>query len=98
MCGIVGFCILKKNDFHETLKTIRTYASHSSWRIREAVVIRIKEIVDNCLNEIIDNLEKWLEGNELEKRAIVAALCESKLLKNKSEISRVSEILTNSIF
>ena len=94
MCGIVGFCILKKNDLHETLKTIRTYASHSSWRIREAVAIGIQEIADNCLNEIIDNLEKWLEGNELEKRAIVAALCEPKLLKNKSEISRILEILT----
>jgi len=93
MCGIVGYCILNKDNIPKTLTTIRKYASHSSWRIRESVAIGIQEIAENNLNEIIDNLKKWMDGNELEKRAIVAALCEPKLLKEKTIIIDLLEIL-----
>jgi len=93
MCGIVGYCILNKDNIPKTLTTIRKYASHSSWRIRESVAIGIQEIAENNLNEIIDNLKKWMDGNELEKRAIVAALCEPKLLKEKTIIIELLEIL-----
>lgn len=93
MCGIVGYCILNKDNIPKTLTTIRQYASHSSWRIRESVAIGIQEIAENNLNEIIDNLKKWMDGNELEKRAIVAALCEPKLLKEKKIIVELLELL-----
>jgi hypothetical protein len=93
MCGIVGYCILNKDNIPKTLTTIRKYASHSSWRIRESVAIGIQEIAENNLNEIIDNLKKWMDGNELEKRAIVAALCEPKLLKEKTIIVELLELL-----
>jgi len=93
MCGIVGYCILNKDNIPKTLTTIRKYASHSSWRIRESVAIGIQEIAENNLNEIIYNLKKWMDGNELEKRAIVAALCEPKLLKEKTIIIELLEIL-----
>lgn len=43
--------------------------------------------------EIISILEKWSEGNELEIRAVVAALCEPKLLKNKEDVRRILQIL-----
>lgn len=93
MCGIVGYCIRNKNNIQKTLTTIRKYASHSSWRIREAVAIGIQEITENNTSEIINNLEKWTDGNDLEKRAVVAALCEPKLLKEKSFIIELFEIL-----
>jgi len=93
MCGIVGYCILNKDNIPKTLMTIRKYASHSSWRIRESVAIGIQEIAENNLNEIIDNLKKWMDGNDLEKRAIVAALCEPRLLKEKTIIVELLEIL-----
>jgi len=93
MCGIVGYCILNKDNIPKTLTTIRKYASHSSWRIRESVAIGIQEIAENNMCEIINNLKKWMDGNELEKRAIVAALCEPKLLKEKTIIIELLEIL-----
>jgi hypothetical protein len=93
MCGIVGYCILNKDNIPKTLTTIRKYASHSSWRIRESVATGIQEIAENNLNEIIDNLKKWMDGNELEKRAIVAALCEPKLLKEKTIIVELLKLL-----
>ncbi len=94
VCGIVGYCILKRNNLEVAIKKIRGYASHKSWRIREAVAIGIQEIADKNMDNIIDNLEKWLDGNDLEKRAVAAALCEPKLLKEKSVIVRVLKILT----
>ncbi len=94
MCGIVGYCILNQNNIEKVLVKIRGYASHQSWRIREAVAIGIQEIAENNMAKIIDNLEKWLDGNDLEKRAIVAALCEPKLLKVKSINCRILNILT----
>ncbi|MDH7552619.1 MAG: hypothetical protein QHH74_03060 [Spirochaetota bacterium] len=93
MCGIVGYCILNKNDIKKTLATIRKYASHSSWRIREAVAIGIQEITEHNTSEIINNLENWTDGNDLEKRAVVAALCEPKILKENSFVIKLFEIL-----
>lgn len=93
MCGIVGYCIRNKNNIQKMLTTIRKYASHSSWRIRESVAIGIQEISETNMNEIVNCLKKWVDGNDLEKRAVVAALCEPKLLKGKSFIIELFEIL-----
>jgi len=93
MCGIAGYCVLNKTAIKKALKTIRPYASHSSWRIREAVAIGIQELSENNSNEIITALKSWLDGNELERRAIVAALCEPKLLKDKSTVIDVLDLL-----
>lgn len=93
MCGIVGFCLGNKNSIKKTLSAVKKYASHSSWRIREAVAIGIQEITENNSQEILKNLKVWMDGNDLEKRAIVAALCEPKLLKERSFILELLEIL-----
>jgi hypothetical protein len=93
MCGVAGLCFQNKNNIKEALLQIRSYASHKSWRIREAVAIGIQEISEGNLKEIIYSLNEWIDGNELEKRAVVAALSEPKLLKEKSEIIKIFEIL-----
>jgi hypothetical protein len=93
MCGIVGYCILNKDNIQKTLTTIRKYASHSSWRIRESIAIGIQEIAENNMSEILNGLKNWIDGNDLEKRAVVAALYEPKLLKEKSFIIKLFEIL-----
>ncbi|PJZ43829.1 hypothetical protein [Leptospira brenneri] len=93
MCGIVGYCIFHKDNIKSTLTTIRKYASHNSWRIREAVAIGIQEIIENDTKQMIQNLKQWMQGNELEKRAVVAALCEPKLLKEKAAVMSLLEVL-----
>ncbi len=93
MCGIVGYCILNQNNIPGMLEKIRGYASHRSWRIREAVAIGIQEVAALKMHEIIDYLEKWLDGNELEKRAVVAALCEPKLLRESQINIKILNIL-----
>lgn len=93
MCGIVGYCVLNRNGISDVIENIRKYASHQSWRIREAVAIGIQQIAGNNMEEVIDCLENWMNGNELEKRAVAAALCEPKLLREKHIVVRVLEIL-----
>ena len=93
MCGIVARSLMGKNDAENTLETIRRYASHGSWRIREAVAIGIQEMVDGNFGEIVRFLTRWLDGNALEKRAVIAGLCEPKLLKDPHEIATVIGVL-----
>jgi hypothetical protein len=94
MCGIVGFCIFHQKKLKEVFEKIRPYASHSSWRIREAVAIGIQQIAKNNMNEIINTLKIWSDGNDLEKRAVIATLCEPDLLKEKVDAKKVLELLT----
>ncbi|HEX7714687.1 MAG TPA: hypothetical protein VF531_11790 [Bacillota bacterium] len=94
MCGIVGYCVLNQSHLQDTLTVIRGYASHQSWRIREAVAMGIQEIASANMEAILDNLENWLTGDELEKRAVVAALCEPKLLLGEKAVNlRIVNIL-----
>lgn len=93
MCGIVGYAFVNKEKLHETVSFLRKFASHSSWRIREAVAMGIQEMTGDRLTEIMHELSGWLSGNEFEKRAVVAALCEPKLLKEKPGVSAVFSIL-----
>lgn len=93
MCGIVGYCFQKRKEYAEVLAEIRPFASSPSWRIREAVAIGIQEMVDNNLPEIMNLLETWVNGTYFENRAVVAALCEPKLLKNEEDIRRIFRIV-----
>ena len=95
MCGIVGYAVVNKEKLKETVTFLRKFASHVSWRIREAVAMGIQEMTGDRLEEMMHELSGWLSGNELEKRAVVAALCEPKLLKGKARVSEVFSILSD---
>lgn len=97
MCGIVGLCCLQNNNPEKIIKTVRPYASHSSWRIREAVAIGIQEMVHENLYEVIKILGDWTSGNEYEKRAVIASLCEPKLLNDKCNVKCVLDILSKTM-
>lgn len=93
MCGIVGYAVLHGDRIAETLAAIRPYANHSSWRLREAVAIAVQEIAVGDLPLVLDSFRPWIEGSFLERRAVVAALCEPKLLKDAETNRRVLAIL-----
>jgi hypothetical protein len=93
MCGIVGYAVLNKDKLKETVTFLRKFASHGSWRIREAVAMGVQEMTGDRMGEMMQELSGWLSGNEFEKRAVVAALCEPKLLKNKPNVLKVLSIL-----
>ena len=89
----VARCVLRRDDVAEAVASVRGFAVHSSWRIREAVAIGIQEIAGGRMDEVIDSLRPWAKGNALEKRAVVAALCEPKLLIDASVAADVLRLL-----
>jgi hypothetical protein len=93
MCAIVGYCVLHKKALPATIGAVRPHAVHSSWRIREAVAMGIQELAEQHVDEVIDALEPWIAGCPLEQRAVVAALCEPKLLKVPRQVQGVLEVL-----
>jgi hypothetical protein len=93
MCGILGYAQINKTRNKAVLAFLRNYASHNSWRIREAVAMGIQEISVDNIEKTLENIEPWIEGNFLEQRAVVAGLCEPKLLNNENINIKILEIL-----
>jgi hypothetical protein len=93
MCGILGYAQFNKSKNKIALAFLRNYASHNSWRIREAVAMGIQEISVDNLENTLENIKPWVDGNFLEQRAVVAGLCEPKLLKNETNNVSILKIL-----
>ncbi|MCA0364872.1 MAG: hypothetical protein LCH67_12580 [Bacteroidetes bacterium] len=93
MCGILGYCYLHHSKIENTLSEIRKFASHASWRVRESVAMGIQELGVTDFEKTVNVLENWKTGNQLELRAVVAGLCEPKLLKMPENALKVLEIL-----
>lgn len=92
-CGTVGLGSLVVKGKKEYLDTLRILACDSRWRIRECVAMALQLYGENNMDELINLMRKWSEGNCLEKRAAAATLCEPKLLCDKEQAVLVLEIL-----
>lgn len=92
-CGTVGLGKLISEGKYEYFQKLRELASDTRWRNREGVVWALQIAGKKDFNLLLKNLEPWLTGNHLEKRAIAAGLCEPVLLKVKEDAARVIEIL-----
>lgn len=94
-CGTLGLGKLIEEGKKEYLKKLRSLASDPRWRIREAVAMALQIYGESDMEELIKQMEEWAEGNNYEKRAAAAALCEPKLLKQKEHVTKVLQILNN---
>ena len=95
MCGILSFAEINRQNIPVVLAFIRPYASHRSWRIREAVAMAIQETAVGQMSRLLDEITPWLSGNALEQRTVVAGLCEPKILKDITDSERVLQILAS---
>jgi hypothetical protein len=93
MCGILGYAVLNSGNKESVISFIRKYASHSSWRIRESVAMAIQEVSVSGLEKTIENLKPMIDGNQFDQRAVVAGLCEPKLLKNEKLNNKILKIM-----
>lgn len=93
MCGIVGHAALHRDDLDGTLAFLRPYASHSSWRLREAVAMAVQTLASSRVSQLLESFHAWMEGNALERRAVVAALCEPKMLKSEGTNRAILAVL-----
>jgi hypothetical protein len=91
-CGVMGLGRLAACE-PELFDRLRTYASDSRWRIREAVATGLQLSGDEEMLLLLKEMQKWSRGNWYEKRAVAAALAEPRLLKEPKYAKEVLKLL-----
>ncbi len=92
-CGLLGLGRLLAEDNREVLTILHRHASDPRWRIREAVVMALQRLGQVDMDTLLQEMERWSQGNLLEKRAAAAALCEPSLLREEEHAGQVLRIL-----
>ena len=92
-CGTLGLGKLIEGGEEEYLERLRLLASDPRWRTREAVAMALQLYGEKNMDNLIKEMEQWTKGSNYEKRAVAAALCEPRLLKQKEQVSKVLIIL-----
>jgi len=93
MCGVLGRAVLLSDRPSEALVFLRPYASHLSWRIREAVAMALQELMKIDPEAVLELLMPWTRGNGFERRAVVAGLCEPVLRFERMRNLRILRLL-----
>lgn len=87
-CGVVGLGVLLGAGDRTHLSTLRRFASDPRWRVREGVAMALQHWGDADLSAMLAEIETWAPGNRYEQRAVVAGICEPRLLKDPSVLRR----------
>jgi hypothetical protein len=78
-CGVVG--LGDRAEDPGIRERLRTYATDSRWRIREAVAMALQRAGDHDLPRLEETVLAWADDPDpLVQRAAVAAICEPRLL------------------
>jgi hypothetical protein len=92
-CGVVGLGRLIAEGKEKYLLQLHKLSSDPRWRIREGVAMALQRVGDKDMNLLVIEMAKWSKGKPLEQRAVAAALCEPRLLKNENNSKKVLDIL-----
>jgi len=92
-CGVLGLGRLLVEGNMELLATLRRCASDGRWRTREAVAMALQRWGEADMVSLLREMEEWSKGNVLERRAAAAALCEPRLLGDRSHAREVLRLL-----
>jgi hypothetical protein len=92
-CGVLGLGYLAARGGGEHFPILCERASDSRWRIREAVALGLQQYGQVAIEKLIELMQSWSQGNLLERRAVVAALCEPSLLVNLIHAASILDIL-----
>lgn len=92
-CGVLGLGYLAARDGQEHFSLLRQKASDPRWRIREAVALGLQEYGQASMDHLLALMAEWSRGTLLERRAVVATLCEPGLLQDPSYAGRIFDIV-----
>jgi hypothetical protein len=92
-CGVLGLGYLDARGEGEHWAMLRDRASDPRWRIREAVALGLQRYGQVSIEQLLDVMQVWSRGTLLEKRAVVAALCEPSLLADREHAGRILDLL-----
>lgn len=93
VCGTVGLGRLAAEGDREVLPRLRALASDPRWRVREAVAMALQRLGAVDMRVLIAEMRRWARGNDLERRAAAAALCEPALLRSERDARAVLQVL-----
>ena len=93
VCGAIGLGYLAARGGVEHFDLIREKASDPRWRIRESVALGLQKYGQTHMERLLRIMEQWSKGNALERRAVVATLCEPVLLRNRDHTRKVLDIM-----
>lgn len=94
MCGVARTCMVKRDRLQELVIELKSYANHSSWRVREAVCIGLQEVAKSVgTAPVLDAIKRWSRGSNFEKRTFAATLCEPALLKDSHTNIKILDAL-----
>lgn len=93
VCGVLGLGYLAARGGAEHFSILRDRASDSRWRVREAVALGLQKYGQTRTEGLLKLMREWSGGSLLEKRAVVATLCEPNLLSDHDDASRIIELI-----
>ncbi len=92
-CGVLGLGYLLADGQMEFLGQMQDAAKDPRWRIREAVALGLQQYGKADMEGLLSVAMAWSQGDLLERRAVVAALCEPQLLEDRSHAAGVFNLL-----
>lgn len=92
-CGAVGLGRLAAEGDHTALPRLRRLASDPRWRVREGVAMALQRLGQTDMRALLVEMRSWAKGNDFERRAAAAALCEPVLLQRDADARKVLVIL-----
>jgi hypothetical protein len=93
ICGVIGLGYLAAHGGSKHFGLLRNCASDPRWRIREAVALGLQKYGETEFEELLELLKIWNRGSLLERRAVVATLCEPALLRDRGKVIKVLGLL-----
>jgi hypothetical protein len=93
VCGVLGLGYLAARGEGEYFSLLRDRASDPRWRIREAVALGLQKYAQASMEQLLVMMEDWSKGTPLERRAVVATLCEPGLLVDQRYSKRIIDII-----
>jgi hypothetical protein len=93
MCGVVGLGRLLAEGDRDQLAVLHECANDPRWRMREAVAMALQRWGDADMSALLKAMNEWVKGTLLERRAVAAAVCEPRLLRDPKHAKRVLKLL-----
>lgn len=93
VCGIVGLGRLAAEGDGSVLSTLQVFAGSPSRRIHKAVAMALQRLGDEDFDQLLEVCGKWIGGSYLEKRAVVAAIAEPRLLTSTEHARSVADLV-----
>lgn len=92
-CGVLGLGYLAARCNREHFEFLRKQAADPRWRIREAVALGLQKYGETAFGSLLALMDDWSTGSLLERRAVVATLCEPGLLKSLRNAEKIIDML-----